>query len=130
MRWFRSRKQSQEQAPREAAAPRATPEPVSTEPADPAGQSTVTKPRRRRGNRGGRARTIVNLLIVMLLGGPAQSAAAAESAPSSTSMASVSAASSVSRSPAARELLEAELSDLDLLRYCGKALNRYAPPRP
>jgi ribonuclease G len=57
LRWFRSKKKSEEQAPVEAAAPAATPEPVSTEPAGSAGQSTVTKPRRRRGNRGGRGRS-------------------------------------------------------------------------
>jgi ribonuclease G len=56
LRWFR-RRNSQEQAPVEAAAPQAVPEPVSTEPADPAGQSTVTKPKRRRGSRGGRGRS-------------------------------------------------------------------------
>jgi len=55
LRWFRRRK-SEEQAPIEAAAPQAAPEPVSSEPADPAGQSTVTKPKRRRGSRGGRGR--------------------------------------------------------------------------
>ena len=55
MRWFRSRK-SEEKAPSEAAAPE-TPEPVSTEPADEAGQSSSTRPRRRRGNRGGRGRS-------------------------------------------------------------------------
>jgi ribonuclease G len=56
LRWFRSRKKSQEQAPVEAAAPTEPPEPVSSGPADSAGQSTTTKPRRRRGNRGGRGR--------------------------------------------------------------------------
>ena len=55
MRWFRSRK-SEEKAPSEAAAPEA-PEPVSTEPADEAGQSSSTRPRRRRGSRGGRGRS-------------------------------------------------------------------------
>ncbi len=54
MRWFRSRK-SEEQAPSEAAAPEA-PEPLSTEPAAEAGQSSSTRPRRRRGSRGGRGR--------------------------------------------------------------------------
>jgi ribonuclease G len=57
LRWFRSRKKSEEQAPIEAAAPPEAPEPVSTEPAEAAGQSTVTKPRRRRGSRGGRGRS-------------------------------------------------------------------------
>ncbi len=56
MRWFRRRKQTQEQAPREAAALAQAPERVSTEPAGEAGQST-TKPRRRRGSRGGRGRS-------------------------------------------------------------------------
>jgi len=55
LRWFRSRK-SEEKAPSEAAAPEA-PEPVSTEPADEAGQSSSTRPRRRRGSRGGRGRS-------------------------------------------------------------------------
>jgi ribonuclease G len=55
LRWFRSRK-SQEQAPSEAAAPE-VPEPLSTEPADEAGQSSSTRPRRRRGSRGGRGRS-------------------------------------------------------------------------
>ena len=57
MRWFRSRKQAKEQAPVEAAAPTETPEPVIAEPADEAGQSTSTKPKRRRGSRGGRSRS-------------------------------------------------------------------------
>jgi ribonuclease G len=57
LRWFRSRKQPKEQAPVEAAAPAETPEPVIAEPADEAGQSTSTKPRRRRGSRGGRSRS-------------------------------------------------------------------------
>jgi ribonuclease G len=58
LRWFRSRKRSEEQAPVEAAAPTAAPEPVTTEPApDGAGQPTTTKPRRRRGSRGGRSRS-------------------------------------------------------------------------
>jgi ribonuclease G len=57
LRLFR-RKKSDEQAPIEAAAPVASPEPVIAEPADEAGQSTSsTKPRRRRGSRGGRGRT-------------------------------------------------------------------------
>ena len=55
MRWFRSRK-SEEKAPSEAAAPEA-PEPLSTEPAEEAGQSSSTRPRRRRGSRGGRGRS-------------------------------------------------------------------------
>jgi ribonuclease G len=58
LRWFQRRKNTEEQAPIEAAAPTDTPEPVATEPADGAGrQSTTTKPRRRRGSRGGRGRT-------------------------------------------------------------------------
>jgi ribonuclease G len=56
LRWFRRRK-SDEQAPIEAAAPVASPEPVIAEPAEEAGQSTTTKPRRRRGSRGGRGRS-------------------------------------------------------------------------
>ncbi len=56
MRWFRSRKTSEEQAPVEAAAPAEAPEPVIAEPADEAGQPTTTRPRRRRGSRGGRGR--------------------------------------------------------------------------
>lgn len=57
MRWFR-RKKSDEQAPIEAAAPVASPQPVIAEPAGEAGQPTSsTKPRRRRGSRGGRGRT-------------------------------------------------------------------------
>jgi len=57
LRWFRSRRKSDEQAPVEAAAPSETPKPVSTEPADEAGQSSTTRPRRRRGSRGGRGRS-------------------------------------------------------------------------
>ncbi len=58
MRWFRSRKKQEEQAPVEAAAPVEAPEPVTSEPAAEAGQpSTTTKPRRRRGTRGGRGRS-------------------------------------------------------------------------
>jgi len=58
LRWFRSRKKSQEQAPIEAAAPPEAPEPVTPEPAAEAGQpSPTTKPRRRRGSRGGRGRS-------------------------------------------------------------------------
>jgi ribonuclease G len=57
LRWFRSRKQSEEQAPLEAAAPVEAPKTVTPEPASEAGQSsTTTKPRRRRGSRGGRGR--------------------------------------------------------------------------
>jgi len=56
LRWFRRRK-SDEQAPIEAAAPVAPPQPVTAEPAEEAGQSTTTKPRRRRGSRGGRGRS-------------------------------------------------------------------------
>ena len=58
MRWFRSRKKTEEQAPLEAAAPVEAPKPVTPEPASEAGQpSTTTKPRRRRGSRGGRGRS-------------------------------------------------------------------------
>ena len=58
MRWFRRRKDTEEQAPPAAAAPIASPEPVTSEPADEAGQPTSsTKPRRRRGSRGGRGRS-------------------------------------------------------------------------
>jgi len=57
LRWFRRRKTSEEQAPIEAAAPAKASEPVTAEPAEEAGQPTTTKPRRRRGSRGGRART-------------------------------------------------------------------------
>jgi ribonuclease G len=57
LRWFR-RQKSDEQAPIEAAAPRETPELVTAEPAEEAGQpTTTTKPRRRRGSRGGRSRS-------------------------------------------------------------------------
>jgi ribonuclease G len=58
LRWFRSRKKPEEQAPVEAAAPAETPKPVIAEPAEvQAGQqTTTTKPRRRRGSRGGRGR--------------------------------------------------------------------------
>jgi ribonuclease G len=56
LRWFRRRRTSKEQAPIEAAAPAETPEPVITEPAEEAGQPSTTKPRRRRGSRGGRGR--------------------------------------------------------------------------
>jgi ribonuclease G len=60
LRWFRTRKQSQEQAPIEAAAPVEAPEPVTPDPAAEAGQPSSTstaKPRRRRGSRGGRGRS-------------------------------------------------------------------------
>jgi ribonuclease G len=57
LRWFRRRKTSKEQAPIEAAAPAETPEPVIAEPAEEAGQPSTTKPRRRRGSRGGRGRS-------------------------------------------------------------------------
>jgi ribonuclease G len=58
LRWFRSRKKQQEQAPIEAAAPVEAPEPVTPEPVPEAGQpSTTPKPRRRRGSRGGRGRS-------------------------------------------------------------------------
>jgi ribonuclease G len=58
LRWFRSRKKQEEQAPLEAAAPVEAPEPVTPEPAPEAGQpSSTTKPRRRRGTRGGRGRS-------------------------------------------------------------------------
>jgi ribonuclease G len=59
LRWFRRRNTSEEQAPIEAAAPVAPPEPVIAEPAEEAGQptTTTTKPRRRRGSRGGRGRS-------------------------------------------------------------------------
>ena len=56
MRWFRRRK-TDEQAPIEAAAPIAPPEAVTPEPADAGQSSTATKPRRRRGSRGGRGRS-------------------------------------------------------------------------
>jgi ribonuclease G len=58
LRWFRSRKKSEEQAPIEAAAPVEAPESVTPEPAPEAGeQPSTSKPRRRRGNRGGRGRS-------------------------------------------------------------------------
>jgi ribonuclease G len=56
LRWFR-RKKAQEQAPIEAAAPPEEPESVTPDPAEEAGKSTSTKPRRRRGSRGGRGRS-------------------------------------------------------------------------
>src|SRR5947208_880793 len=59
LRWFRSRKKSDEQAPIEAAAPVEAPEPVTARPAAKAGQpsTSTTRPRRRRGSRGGRGRS-------------------------------------------------------------------------
>jgi ribonuclease G len=57
LRWFRSRKKSDEQAPIEAAARAEAPQPVTPEPAAEAGQPSTTKPRRRRGSRGGRGRS-------------------------------------------------------------------------
>jgi ribonuclease G len=57
LRWFRSRKKSDEQAPIEAAALAEAPQPVTPEPAAEAGQPSTTKPRRRRGSRGGRGRS-------------------------------------------------------------------------
>src|SRR5262249_26045225 len=56
LRWFRIRRKSEEQAPFQAAAPppEAT-EPVTPEPADNAGEQP-TKPKRRRGSRGGKGR--------------------------------------------------------------------------
>jgi ribonuclease G len=57
LRWFRRRK-SEEQAPIEAAAPTEVPQPVTPKPPSEAGQpSTTTKPKRRRGSRGGRSRS-------------------------------------------------------------------------
>jgi ribonuclease G len=57
LRWFRSRKKSDEQAPIEAAARPEAPQPVTPEPAAEAGQPSTAKPRRRRGSRGGRGRS-------------------------------------------------------------------------
>jgi ribonuclease G len=57
LRWFRRRNTTEEQAPIEAAAPAEAPEPVTAEPAEEAGQPSTTKPRRRRGSRGGRGRS-------------------------------------------------------------------------
>ncbi|MFY9580442.1 MAG: Rne/Rng family ribonuclease [Gaiellaceae bacterium] len=57
MRWFRNRRKPEEQAPIEAAAP--TPEasePVTPEPATEAGEQP-TRPKRRRGSRGGKGRS-------------------------------------------------------------------------
>jgi ribonuclease G len=56
LRWFRFGKKSEEQAPIEAAAPAEVPEPVKAEPAEEAEQPSTTKPKRRRGSRGGRGR--------------------------------------------------------------------------
>jgi ribonuclease G len=57
LRWFRIRRHHAEQAPTEAAAPDETPEPVIPEPAPEAGTTEqATKPKRRRGSRGGRGR--------------------------------------------------------------------------
>ncbi|TMK69562.1 MAG: ribonuclease E [Actinobacteria bacterium] len=56
MRWFRIRRKFEEQAPVQAAAPPPeAPEPVTPEPADDAGEQS-TKPKRRRGSRGGKGR--------------------------------------------------------------------------
>jgi ribonuclease G len=54
LRWFRRRKK--EQAPAEAAAPAEVPEPVIAESAAEAGEQP-TKPKRRRGSRGGKSRS-------------------------------------------------------------------------
>jgi ribonuclease G len=54
LRWFRRRKK--EHAPAEAAAPAEVPEPVIAEPAAEAGEQP-TKPKRRRGSRGGKSRS-------------------------------------------------------------------------
>jgi ribonuclease G len=57
LRWFRlGRKARNEQAPPAAAAPIEVPEPVIAEPAAEAGEQ-ATKPKRRRGSRGGRGRS-------------------------------------------------------------------------
>ena len=57
MRWFRNRRKSEEQAPVEAAAPTPeAPEPVTPEPASEAGEQP-TRPKRRRGSRGGKGRS-------------------------------------------------------------------------
>jgi ribonuclease G len=57
LRWFRlGRKARTEQAPHEAAAPPEVPKPVIAEPAADAGEQ-ATKPKRRRGSRGGRGRS-------------------------------------------------------------------------
>jgi ribonuclease G len=55
LRLFR-RKKSDEQAPIEAAAPAEAPQSVTAEPVAETGQPTTTRPRRRRGSRGGRSR--------------------------------------------------------------------------
>jgi ribonuclease G len=57
LRWFRIRRKSDEQAPIEAAAPPPeAPEPVTPEPAAEAGEQS-TRPKRRRGSRGGKGRS-------------------------------------------------------------------------
>ena len=57
MRWFRNRRKPEEQAPVEAAAPTPeAPEPVTPEPASEAGEQP-TRPKRRRGSRGGKGRS-------------------------------------------------------------------------
>jgi ribonuclease G len=57
LRWFRIRRKSEEQAPVQAAAPvPETPKPVTPEPAADAGEQS-TKPKRRRGSRGGKGRS-------------------------------------------------------------------------
>jgi ribonuclease G len=56
LRWFRRRRTPKEQAPAQAAAPAAAPEPVTPDPAEEAGEAT-TKPKRRRGSRGGKGRS-------------------------------------------------------------------------
>jgi ribonuclease G len=57
LRWFRRRRQAPEQAPIEAAAPDEKPEPVISPPAPEADTTEqATKPKRRRGSRGGRGR--------------------------------------------------------------------------
>jgi len=57
LRWFRIRRKSEEQAPLQAAAPLPeAPEPVTLEPAAEAGEQP-TKPKRRRGSRGGKGRS-------------------------------------------------------------------------
>ena len=54
--WFRRKNTSEEQAPVQAAAPVAAPDPVVRETASPAGPHDPTRPKRRRGTRGGRGR--------------------------------------------------------------------------
>jgi ribonuclease G len=56
LRWFRLRRTGDERAPAEAAAPVETPKPVTPAPAAKAGDQS-SKPKRRRGSRGGRGRT-------------------------------------------------------------------------